>query len=61
LNTVASTATPSTPPTSRIVLVAPEAWPASWGRTDERTALAAGANTSAIPVPAMTKPGTTTP
>jgi hypothetical protein len=57
VNTVASTATPSTPPISRIVFVAPEAWPASLGRTAPSTAFAAGANTSAMPAPAMTKPG----
>ena len=33
LNTVASTATPMTPPSSRIAFVAPDAWPASSGRT----------------------------
>ena len=53
-NTVASTATPSTPPSSRIAFVAPDAWPASSGRTAPSTALAAGANTSAMPVPAIT-------
>ncbi len=52
-NTVASTATPRTPPSSRIALVAPDAWPASSGRTALRTALAAGAKTSAMPVPAI--------
>ena len=60
-NTVASTAIPSTPPTSRIALVAPEAWPASDVRTDDSTALAAGAKTSAIPVPAMMNGTTTLP
>ena len=49
---------PSTPPTSRIALVAPEAWPASSGRTALSTALAVGANTSAIPVPAITNGST---
>ena len=34
VNTVASTATPSTPPSSRIALLAPEAWPACSVRTD---------------------------
>ena len=52
-NTVASTATPSTPPSSRIALVAPDACPASSGRTAPSTALAAGANTSAMPTPAI--------
>ena len=61
VNTVESTATPSTPPISRIVLVAPEACPASSGRTEDSTALAAGANTSAMPVPAITKAGTMRP
>ena len=45
---------PSTPPSSRIALVAPDAWPAWSVRTDDSTALAAGANTSAIPLPAST-------
>src|SRR3954453_20786774 len=54
LKTLASTATPRTPPTSRIAFVAPEALPASLGATDPSTALAAGANTSAMPVPAST-------
>ena len=53
MNTDASTATPSTPPTSRIALFAPEAWPACSVRTEESTALAEGANTSAMPAPAM--------
>lgn len=52
--TVERTETPSTPPISRIVLVAPDACPASLVRTEERTALAAGANTSAMPAPAIT-------
>ena len=43
---------PSTPPSSRIAFVAPEACPASDTLTEERTALAAGANTSAMPAPA---------
>ena len=50
---MASTATPSTPPSSRIALVAPEAWPAWSVRTEESIALADGANTSAMPAPAM--------
>ena len=53
-NTVARTAMPSTPPSSRIALVAPEAWPASSGRTAPSTALAAGAKTIAMPAPAIT-------
>ena len=59
VKTVASTATPSTPPTSRIVFVAPEACPASLARTEPSTAFAAGANTSAMPAPAITNPGIT--
>jgi hypothetical protein len=55
VNTDASTATPSTPPISRIALFAPEACPACWARTEESTALADGANTSAMPAPAMMK------
>ena len=42
---------PSTPPSSRIVFVAPEALPTSSERTDPTTALAAGANTRPIPTP----------
>ena len=42
-----------------MVLLAPDAWPASLGRTELSRAFADGANTSAIPVPAITKPGTT--
>ncbi len=49
----ASTATPITPPSSRIAFVAPEAWPASSGRAERSTAFALGANTSAMPVPPM--------
>ncbi len=60
-NTVASTATPSTPPSSRIAFVAPDAWPASSGCTLLSTALAAGANTSAMPVPAMMNGITSSP
>ena len=52
MNTEARTAMPRTPPTSRIALVAPDACPASCGRTAFRTAFAVGANTSAMPVPA---------
>jgi hypothetical protein len=42
-------------------LVAPDAWPASSGRTELSTAFAAGANTLAMPLPANTKPGTNRP
>jgi len=48
---VARTATPITPPTSRIAFVAPDACPACSGRTEASTALADGANTSAMPIP----------
>ena len=51
VNTVASTAIPRTPPSSRIEFVAPEACPAWSVRTEDRTALADGANTSAMPLP----------
>ena len=44
-----------------MALVAPDAWPASSGRTAPSTALAAGAKTSAMPVPPMTKAGTSSP
>jgi hypothetical protein len=54
VKTEASTATPNTPPTSRIALFAPEAWPACSVRTEASTALAEGANTSAMPAPAIT-------
>ncbi len=49
---------PSTPPSSRIALVAPEARPAWSLSTLESTALAAGANTSAMPEPASTNGAT---
>ncbi len=45
---------PSTPPSSRIALVAPEACPVCEVRTEASTALADGANTSAMPLPAST-------
>jgi hypothetical protein len=35
--------------------MAPEAWPASCDRTEASTALAAGAKTSAMPIPARAK------
>ena len=35
------------------MFVAPDAWPASCGRTELSTALAAGAKTRAIPAPAI--------
>src|ERR1044072_3078672 len=41
-----------------MALVAPDAWPASSGLTEDSTALAAGANTSAMPVPPMMNAGT---
>ena len=53
-NTLASTATPSAPPTSRIALLAPLALPSSLGRTLERIMLETGAKTSAMPMPART-------
>ena len=52
-NTEASTATPKTPPTSRIALLAPDACPARSGATDPRIAAADGAKVSAIPTPAI--------
>jgi hypothetical protein len=58
VNTAARTATPNTPPSSRIALFAPDALPSSSGRTDERTTLAIGAKNSPIPVPARMKAGT---
>ena len=44
---------PITPPSSRIALVAPEAWPAERWSTEPSTAFADGANTSAMPAPAI--------
>ena len=61
VKTAASTATPSTPPSSRTALFAPDAWPASSCRTAPSTAFAAGANTIAMPVPPSTKAGTSKP
>src|SRR5688572_29581947 len=54
-NTDASTATPITPPISRIALVAPDALPASEARTEASTVSAAVGKTSAMPVPVSTK------
>ena len=54
MNTVASTEMPSTPPSSRMALVAPDACPAWSVRTEASTALADGANTSAMPEPPRT-------
>ncbi len=58
--TLASTATPNTPPISRMVFVAPDAWPSSIRSTDDRTTLAIGAKNRPIPMPASTNPGTST-
>ena len=58
LNTLASTATPSVPPTSRIALLAPLALPSSLRLTLERIMFETGAKTSAMPMPASTN-GTT--
>ena len=51
MKTLASTATPSAPPTSRIALLAPLALPSSLRRTLERIMLETGAKTSAMPMP----------
>ena len=48
---------PSTPPISRIALVAPDAWPASSGRTAPITTLATEAKKDAVPMPASTNAG----
>jgi hypothetical protein len=56
--TEASTATPNTPPSSRIALFAPEAWPSSCGRTEESTTFATGAKYSAMPMPEITNGST---
>ena len=55
LNTVASTATPKTPPTSRMALFVPDACPAWAGLTTLSSALADGAKTRPMPAPAITK------
>ena len=47
----ASTATPKTPPTSRIAFDAPEALPSSRGPTAVRTMFATGAKNIPIPIP----------
>ena len=52
VNTLASTATPSAPPTSRIALLAPLALPSSLRATLERIMFETGAKTSAMPMPA---------
>ena len=56
--TDARTATPKTPPSSRIALFAPDALPSSSGRTAERTTLAIGAKNRPIPTPATMNAGT---
>ena len=48
---------PSTPPISRIALVAPDAWSASSGRTALITTFATGATNDAVPMPARTSAG----
>src|SRR5262249_59089349 len=57
-NTAPSTATPNTPPSSRMALFAPEAMPSSSRRTEPRTALATGAKNSDMPTPEITNAGT---
>ena len=47
----ASTATPKTPPTSRIAFDAPEALPSSRAPTALRTMFATGAKNMPIPIP----------
>src|SRR5207249_4587568 len=54
----ARTATPNTPPTSRMALLAPDAFPSSSGRTADRTTLAIGAKNMPIPTPLTTNAGT---
>jgi hypothetical protein len=61
VNTLASTAMPMTPPSSRIAFVAPDAWPVSSWRTELSTAFAEGAKTSAIPAPAIMNGTTSCP
>ena len=51
---MASTATPITPPISRIALFAPDALPAWSGRTEASTVAAAVGKISDIPVPVIT-------
>src|SRR5262249_42535354 len=51
-NTAASTATPKTPPSSRIALFAPDATPTSAGGTDATTAFATVGKQSEVPTPA---------
>ena len=56
---MASTATPSTPPISRIVLVAPDAWPASSRPHRAQHGVRGRREHERHPVPAITKPGQT--
>ena len=49
----ASTATPNTPPTSRIAFDAPDALPSSRNGTALRTMLATGAKNMPMPIPEM--------
>src|SRR5947209_19227277 len=52
-NTVARTATPTTPPSWRIVLLVPEATPATCGGTEPITALVTVGKQNDVPVPAI--------
>ena len=52
-NTAASTATPKTPPSWRIALLAPDATPASARGTEPMTALETVGNVSEVPMPAI--------
>ena len=53
----ASTATPSTPPSSRSAAPAPAAWPWRAGATAPSSVACSGANRQAAPAPAAHKPG----
>src|SRR5207248_10944100 len=52
------TATPNTPPSSRIAFVAPEALPSCSGATELSTTFATGAKNRAIPAPETTNGAT---
>jgi len=56
-NTAARTAIPSTPPISRIALVAPDALAGSSGRTALITTFATGATNDAVLMPARNSAG----
>ena len=52
-------ASPTEPPICRLVLISPEATPASAGWTPVRLAIVTGTNENASPIPLRIRPGKT--